>query len=89
MIQLYLESPRKGMLRPSHTNHNSETRARTLRDVIDNMGEADAWDWKEVTSFSRRLNNFIRKGSVGKEGSIVILPNAHKSRSQGIVFSLN
>ena len=89
LIQLYLEAPRKGSLSPSHTNHNSENRATTWRDTIHDMGDPGAWDWKEVAAFSRSLNNFIKKSSIAKEGSRVILPNAHEARSRDISFSFN
>jgi hypothetical protein len=89
LIQLFLEAPRKGLLSPSHTNHNSERRATAWREAIDDMGEPDEWDWKAVTAFFRRLNNFIRKNSVAKEGSRVVLPAAQRAKSQGIAFSIN
>ena len=89
LIQLYLLAPRKGSLSPSHTNHNSETRATTWRHTIDDMGDPNEWDWRAVTAFSRRLNNFIRKTSVAKEGSRLVLPAAQQARSQGVGFSLN
>lgn len=78
LIQLYLEAPRKGILQASHTNHNSETRAKNWRDTISDMGEPEDWDWAEVTSFSRRLNTFIRKLAVDKIGSRPILPGANQ-----------
>ena len=89
LIQLYLEVPRKGMLSPSHTNHNSESRATTWGETISDMGEPNEWDWKAVTAFSRRFNNFIRKSSIAKEGSRVVLPAAQRTKSRGIEFSHN
>jgi hypothetical protein len=83
LIQLYLEAPRKGILRASHTNHNSATRANNWRDTINDMGEPEDWDWPEVTSFSRRLNTFIRKLAVDKIGSRPILPGANQQRLFG------
>ncbi|MFG6105372.1 hypothetical protein U2F10_24165 [Leptothoe sp. EHU-05/26/07-4] len=39
LIQLYLESPRNGSLRHSHTNHNSETRARNWATTYTELGD--------------------------------------------------
>jgi hypothetical protein len=83
LIQLYLEAPRDGRLEASHTNHNSEKRAATWSDTYPNMGSPDEWDWAVVARFSRRLNGFIRKLSVAKQGSRVILPAAERFKQSG------
>jgi len=76
LIQLYLESPRKGQLRQSHTNHNSEKRAAAWAATYPELNPPSDWDWAAVTSFSRKLNRFIRKTAVSKSGSRVVLPAA-------------
>ena len=87
LVQLYLYSPHNDSLRPSYTNHNSEQRALNCRVTFDDeMGHPDAWDWKEVSSFSRRLNYFIRKNAVAKERHLPILPCAFEARQRGVTF---
>lgn len=76
LIQLYLESPRNGTLRNSHTNHNSETRAHNWATTYPELGDPTEWNWAVVNAFSRKLNRFIRKSSVEKRGSRVVLPQA-------------
>lgn len=76
IIQLYLESPRNSILRDSHTNHNSETRARNWATIYPELGDPAEWNWAVVKSFSRKLNRFIRKSGVEKRGSRVVLPHA-------------
>ena len=86
LIQLYLEPPRKGILQSSHTNHNSETRARNWYSTIPDMGDPGMWNWSAVNAFSRRLNSFIRKSAVDKIHSQVILPQAQAMRACGLKF---
>jgi hypothetical protein len=86
MVQLYLEPPRKGILQQSHTNHNSETRAKTWHSTIPDMGDPVEWNWSAVNSFSRRLNSFVRKSAVDKVKSQVVLPCAHSMRATGLKF---
>lgn len=86
MVQLYLEAPRKGFLWSSHTNHNSETRARNWASTVIDMGDPSEWNWTVVNSFSRRLNSFIRKSAVDKVHSHVVLPKAYAMRSTGMGF---
>ncbi|MEM7061977.1 MAG: hypothetical protein AAF572_02290 [Cyanobacteria bacterium P01_B01_bin.77] len=76
LIQLYLESPRNGILRNSHTNHNSETRARNWATTYPEMDDPGAWNWTVVNSFSRKLNRFIRKSGVENRGARAVLPHA-------------
>lgn len=74
LVQLHLAVPKNGVLEASHTNHNTEKRALAWHDTYPDWGHPTLWDWDAVTSFSRRLNSFIRKQSVAKLGSRVILP---------------
>ncbi|WP_035606529.1 hypothetical protein [Haloferula sp. BvORR071] len=88
LIQLYLRAPLRERLGPSHSNHNSAIRATTWRKTIKDMGDPDSWDWPLLTSFSRRLNSFIRRQAVAKQGSRVILPAAAEAKAKGLEFSL-
>ncbi len=77
LVQLYLENPLRGVLRPSHSNHNSEKRAsRWAGTSDDQLGDPAEWNWKAVTAFSAKLNRFIRKTAVEKDGSKAVLPAA-------------
>lgn len=86
LVQLYLESPRSGRLRNSHTNHNSEARAEAWAPIYPNLDSPSKWDWKRVESFSRRLNRFIRGLAVDKDGSRPILSKAAIRREAGMHF---
>jgi hypothetical protein len=89
LIQLYLEAPRKGALSPSHTNHNSPSRAAKWSDTYSELRDPSLWDWDAVTSFSRRLNAFIRKQSVAKIGPRVVHSGAQRFQQAGHQLSLN
>jgi hypothetical protein len=79
LIQLYLGGESPGGLVPSHTNHNSETRAKNWEaQYLAKLGPASKWNWAEIERTSRRLNGFIRKIAVAKDGSRPILPEAAK-----------
>lgn len=86
LIQLYLESPIDDILRPSHTNHNSEKRAMKWSSTYSEMGAPEEWDWKFVNSFSRKLNHFIRKSAVEKRGSRAFLPSAAAQFESGTIL---
>ena len=77
MIQLYFGGVGPDGIVLSHTNHNSEKRALKWESTyINALGPASAWNWGKVESTSRRLNTFIRKAAVAKEGSHPVLPAA-------------
>jgi hypothetical protein len=82
LIQLYLGSLKGGLISNSHTNHNSETRARNWEPIIRN-GTVGAWDFRAVTRMSSRLNRFIRSRAKAKHGSRPILPKAHEAVTAG------
>lgn len=86
LIQLYLEPPREGDLHNSHTNHNSAKRAAAWSDTVNYLGSPSDWDWARVSSFSGRLNRFIRSLAVAKQRALSILPHAAALRSEGVVF---
>ena len=76
LIQLYLQSPRDDFLGNSHTNHNSEKRANNWSQTYPEYGDPSDWNWDVVNSFSRKLNRFIRKCAIHKQGSRAVLPCA-------------
>ena len=76
LVQLYLESVHRGVLRPSHTNHNSPKRAKAWSSTYPELGAPEAWNWDEVVAFSRRLNRQIDKLAVARIGSRRVLPKA-------------
>jgi hypothetical protein len=87
LIQLQFALPKQQMLRPSHTNHNSEKRAIAWAGTFqDRLGSPTKWAWKEIERASRQLNTFIRKLSVEKVGSRPVLPNALQLRDGGTKF---
>jgi hypothetical protein len=73
-IQLYLGGLHAGRILPSHTNHNSEKRARKWEPLLGReLGSVDAWNWPEVVRISRALNRRISSRALGKHGSRPIL----------------
>lgn len=84
LVQLYLLVPRNGRLDNSHTNHNSEKRAKAWASVRDVEYGPEVWNFKTITAFSSRLNRAIRQRSVAKIGSRVVLPGAIKLWDQGM-----
>jgi hypothetical protein len=89
LIQLYLSGSQGGLIRLSHTNHNSETRARSWERTHPELGLVSAWDWREVSRASSRLNRHIRRSAVAKSGSRVVLPEAATRAAQGVELLLN
>jgi hypothetical protein len=86
LIQLYFGHLDGRRLRPSHTNHNTEARARRWAggDLAD-LGPVDAWDWREVARVSRRLIHRIRAMAVMTVGSRPVLPAAAQAVHGGRV----
>jgi len=74
--RFYLGGPTRHSLENSHTNHNTQKRAEAWAPAIENSPDVDSWDFKKITAFSSRLNREIRKRSVGKLASRVVLPGA-------------
>lgn len=67
----------KGLVH-SHTNHNSEKRARAWAPAAPHLAPVEAWNWKEVAGISNRFNAHIRRLAVSKIGSRPVLPAASK-----------
>jgi hypothetical protein len=84
LIQLYLGGQGPYGLVASHTNHNTESRARRWQAVHPELGPAAAWDWREVTRVSSAFNRFVRtKLAVSKIGNRPVLSNAAEAISNG------
>lgn len=75
-----------GVLDRSFTGHNSERRARGRADFYPRLGDPDAWDWAAVNSYSRTLNQRIRKAAIRSEGSRPVLPAAHQATVNGLTL---
>ena len=85
MIQLYLGGESELGLLHSHTNHNTEKRALAWATTSsDQLGSPAAWNWKEVTRISSRLNRFIRRITETKAGSRPVLPESARLLSDGV-----
>ncbi|MEA2612820.1 MAG: hypothetical protein QOI52_779 [Chloroflexota bacterium] len=90
LIQLYLSGERDGQIGLSHTNHNSEARARSWEETVrDRLGPVSAWNWTEVARISRRLNHHLRRTAVGRSGSRIILPHAAARVADGAQLAQN
>ena len=78
LIQLYFGGVSERGLHHSHTNHNSEKRAKKWETTYaDELGSVDAWDWKTLSKVSGRLRYHIRNRlAVEKHGSRPVLPSA-------------
>ncbi len=86
LVQLYLGTLTRNGLGKSHTNHNTQVRAKAWESVVNNLSSVDSWDFKTVTAFSSRLNREIRKRSSEKHGSCAVLPGALKLLQSGIAL---
>jgi hypothetical protein len=86
LIQLYFGRLQDGRLSSSHTNHNSEVRARKWEPTFaDRPDPVDAWNWSEVARASGRLNRFLRGAAAGKMHSRPVLRAAWEAQSRGAV----
>jgi cell wall assembly regulator SMI1 len=63
-------------LRRSHTNHNTEKRARKWSEVAPDAGDPGQWDWTLITRTSSKLNRLIRGMAARKIGPWPVLPQA-------------
>lgn len=86
LISLELKGINKAGLQYSNTNHNTEKRATAWEPHYSNiMGPASEWDWKAVSSASRKLNNFIKKNSNKKVGPMPVMQCAETVTLAGAV----
>jgi hypothetical protein len=81
LIQVYFGDLRDRQLSNSHTNHNTEIRARNWSATSSELGDVEEWDWPGVAKVSGRLVRYIHKLGVSKYGSRPVLPGAHRSLS--------
>ena len=85
LIQLHLGGISPQGLVNSHSNHNTEARARKWSDVRGDLGPVEIWNWRETTAVSSRLNRFIRtKLAAYKLGSRPVLPDAAAAFAAGL-----
>jgi hypothetical protein len=84
LISLQLGGKAEMELHPSHTNHNSENRARKWADTYkDTMGDPSTWNWDIVTRVSLKLNRRIRSLATAKIRSRPVLPAAKDALDAG------
>lgn len=86
LVQLHLSTLDDTSLHSSHTNHFSHKGAERWSDGSGDLGDASSWDFKAITSFSSKLNRFIRKMKVAKIGGRVLLPGGLKSWDDGFLL---
>jgi hypothetical protein len=85
LISLQLGGLGKIELHPSHTNHNSENRARKWAHTYEYLlGHPSAWNWDVVTRTSAKLNRRIRSLAAAKIGSRPVLPAAKEALDTGV-----
>jgi hypothetical protein len=90
LVQLDLDPGSTDRVGLSHTNCNSESRARAWEDTLgDRLGPVDDWKMIEVKRVSERLNREIRRLGVRKEGSRAVLPLAAQRVAAGATLALN
>ena len=83
LIQLYLGGLHNGQVTHSHTNCNSEKRARSWEATYPELGRVSGWRWPNVNKMSQALNRRIRKLGVAKQGSRPVLPGAWRMVQEG------
>ena len=83
LIQMELTGLRGATLGPSFTNHNTESRARAWEQTYPQLPSVRAWDFREVTRISRRINRHIASAGIRKDGPRPILPAADAMAKAG------
>lgn len=69
----------------SHTNHNSEARAKKWESTYPELGPVNDWDFKLISSVSGRINRHIRNSlAVAKVGSRPVLMDAKRRIDSGM-----
>jgi hypothetical protein len=85
LIQLYLGGSGPQGLVNSHSNHNTEARARKWAATARDLESPGLWDWRETTAISAALNRFIHtKLAVYKLGSRPVLRAAAIAFAAGL-----
>jgi len=85
LIQLQLHDMFRDTLAPCHTNHNSEARARKWESTYPDWPPLAEWDFREVTSISRKINTHVHSLAVARHGSCPVLPKAYAALESGSV----
>jgi hypothetical protein len=85
LIQLQLGGIGPRGLVNSHSNHNTEARARKWSETYPELGPIEIWNWRETTAVLSALNRFIRtKLATYKLGSRLVLPDAAAAFAAGV-----
>jgi hypothetical protein len=85
LIHLHLGGIGPQGLVNSHSNHNTEARARKWLETHRELGPIEIWNWRETTVVSSALNRFIRtKLATCKLGSRPVLPDAAAAFAEGL-----
>jgi hypothetical protein len=85
LINLHLGGIGPQGLVNSHSNHNTEARARKWLETHRELGPIELWNWQEITAVSSALNRFIRiKLATYKLGSRPVLPEAAAAFAAGL-----
>jgi hypothetical protein len=85
LIHLHLGGIGPEGLVNSHSNHNTEARARKWLETHRELGPIEIWNWREITAVSSALNRFIRtKLAAYKLGSRPVLPDAAAAFATGL-----
>jgi hypothetical protein len=89
LIQLLFSTPLKGQLGRSRIAYNSRARATKWEPTHgDSMDPVGNWDWDALQRAGRRLESYLRRSAVAKEGSCAVLPAAHAAHQSGEVVFL-
>jgi hypothetical protein len=85
LINLHLGGIGPQGLVNSHSNHNTEARARKWLETHRELGPIELCNWREITTISSALNRFIRiKLATYKLGSRPVLPEAAAAFATGL-----
>jgi len=85
LIQLHFGGIGPQGLVNSHSNHNTEARARKWLETHRELGPIEIWSWRETAEVSSALNRFIRtKLATTKIGSRPVLPDAAAAFAEGL-----
>jgi hypothetical protein len=85
LIQLHLGGIGPQGLVNSHSNHNTEARARKWSETRRELGSTEIWNWRETTIVSSALNRFIRtKLATYELAGRPVLPDAAAAFAAGL-----
>jgi hypothetical protein len=84
LIHLHLGGTGPQGLVVSHSNHNTEARARKWLESRPEFGPIEIWNWRETNMVSSALSRFIGKLATYKLGSRPVLPDAGAAFAEGL-----